>query len=264
ALVRWQHPKLGFISPDEFIPLAEETGLIIPLGLWILREACFQLRKWQDQLPNNYDLKINVNLSVKQLTQVDLIDQIDKIILETQLDAKNLKLEITESSLIENNESIRGKMSQLRARNIDLCIDDFGTGYSSFNYLYNFPINTLKIDRSFVNRIGITNLVNDKLIEPTEIIRSIITLSHNLGINVVAEGVETPEQALQLQALKCEYAQGYLFSQPLDMAAATSLVAQINKQKSVISFLNNCVVTFNNYSFSLFGLQMCDPVLLES
>ncbi|MDE5072503.1 MAG: EAL domain-containing protein [Trichodesmium sp. St16_bin4-tuft] len=264
ALVRWQHPKLGFISPDEFIPLAEETGLIIPLGLWILREACFQLRKWQDQLPNNYDLKINVNLSVKQLTQVDLIDQIDKIILETQLDAKNLKLEITESSLIENNESIRGKMSQLRARNIDLCIDDFGTGYSSFNYLYNFPINTLKIDRSFVNRIGITNLVNDKLIESTEIIRSIITLCHNLGINVVAEGVETPEQALQLQALKCEYAQGYLFSQPLDMAAATSLVAQINKQKSVISFLNNCVVTFNNYSFSLFGLQMCDPVLLES
>ncbi|ABG53894.1 response regulator receiver modulated diguanylate cyclase/phosphodiesterase with PAS/PAC sensor(s) [Trichodesmium erythraeum IMS101] len=231
ALVRWQHPKLGFISPDEFIPLAEETGLIIPLGLWILREACFQLRKWQNQLPNNYHLNINVNLSAKQFAQVDLIDQIDKILLETQLDGKSLKLEITESTLIENNESIRGKMSRLRARNIDLYIDDFGTGYSSFNYLYNFPMNTLKIDRSFINRIGLTNLVNNKSIKTIEILRSIITLSHNLGINVVAEGVETPEQALQLQALKCEYAQGYLFSKPLDMTAATGLVAQINNQK---------------------------------
>ena len=199
--------------------------------MWILREACFQLRKWQDQLPNNYHFKINVNLSMKQFAQVDLIDQIDKILLETQLDGKSLKLEITESTLIENNESIRVKMSRLRARNIDLCIDDFGTGYSSFNYLYNFPINTLKIDRSFVNRIGLTNLVNDKSIKTKEILRSIITLSHNLGINVVAEGVETPEQALQLQALKCEYAQGYLFSKPLDMTAATGLVAQINNQK---------------------------------
>ena len=199
--------------------------------MWILREACFQLRKWQDQLPNNYHFKINVNLSMKQFAQVDLIDQVDKILLETQLDGKSLKLEITESALIENNESIRVKMSRLRARNIDLCIDDFGTGYSSFNYLYNFPINTLKIDRSFVNRIGLTNLVNDKSIKTKEILRSIITLSHNLGINVVAEGVETPEQALQLQALKCEYAQGYLFSKPLDMTAATGLVAQINNQK---------------------------------
>ena len=168
---------------------------------------------------------------MKQFAQVDLIDQVDKILLETQLDGKSLKLEITESALIENNESIRVKMSRLRARNIDLCIDDFGTGYSSFNYLYNFPINTLKIDRSFVNRIGLTNLVNDKSIKTKEILRSIITLSHNLGINVVAEGVETPEQALQLQALKCEYAQGYLFSKPLDMTAATGLVAQINNQK---------------------------------
>ncbi|MGK7918792.1 MAG: EAL domain-containing protein [Trichodesmium sp.] len=228
ALVRWQHPELGIISPAEFIPIAEETGLIIPLGLWVLRKACFQLRQWQNQLPQNYPLKMSVNLSVKQFAQTDLIEQIDKILLETKLDGSNLKLEITESALIENQESVAAKMSQLRERNIDLCIDDFGTGYSSLSYLHRFPMNTLKIDRSFVKRIGVTNLIDEGLIEPTEIIRSIITLSHNLGIDVVAEGVETSEQVLQLQKLKCEYAQGYLFSRPLDMAAATSLIANIN------------------------------------
>ncbi|MGD1699496.1 EAL domain-containing protein [Dapis sp. BLCC M229] len=232
ALVRWQHPELGLISPSEFIPLAEETGLIIPLGLWVLRKACFQLRQWQNQWPNNYPLKMSVNLSVKQFAQTDLIDQIDKILLETQLDARSLKLEITESALIENNESVTEKMSQLRARNIQLCIDDFGTGYSSLSYLHRFPMNTLKIDRSFVNRIGIVNLVSEGSIEPTEIIRSIITLSHNLGIDVVAEGVETSEQVIQLQALRCEYGQGYLFSKPLDMAAATGLVASINNNSN--------------------------------
>ena len=232
ALVRWQHPELGLISPAEFIPLAEETGLIIPLGLWVLRKACFQLRQWQNQWPNNSPLKMSVNLSVKQFSQTDLIEQIDKILLETQLDGSNLKLEITESALIENNESVTEKMSQLRARNIELCIDDFGTGYSSLSYLHRFPMNTLKIDRSFVNRIGIANLVSEGSIEPTEIIRSIITLSHNLGIDVVAEGVETSEQVLQLQALRCEYGQGYLFSKPLDMAAATGLVAKINNNSN--------------------------------
>ncbi|MEM1170972.1 MAG: EAL domain-containing protein [Cyanobacteria bacterium P01_H01_bin.35] len=232
ALVRWQHPELGLISPAEFIPLAEETGLIIPLGLWVLRKACFQLRQWQDQWPNNSPLKMSVNLSVKQFAQVDLIEQIDEILSETQLDGSNLKLEITESALIENHKSVTEKMSQLRARNIELCIDDFGTGYSSLSYLHRFPMNTLKIDRSFVNRIGIVNMVSEGSIEPTEIIRSIITLSHNLGIDVVAEGVETSEQVVELQALRCEYAQGYLFSKPLDMAAATGLVARINNNSN--------------------------------
>ncbi|MDY7006918.1 MAG: EAL domain-containing protein [Cyanobacteriota bacterium] len=228
ALIRWQHPQLGLISPAEFIPVAEETGLIIPLGLWVLREACQQLRQWQNEFPNNDLLKMSVNLSVKQFAQADLIEQIDQILLETQLDGSNLKLEITESALIENYEFVTEKMSQLRARNIELCIDDFGTGYSSLSYLHRFPMNTLKIDRSFVNRIGVANLVSEGSIDPTEIIRSIITLSHNLGIDVVAEGVETTEQVLQLQALKCEYGQGYLFSKPLDMAKATSLISTIN------------------------------------
>lgn len=228
ALVRWQHPELGLISPAEFIPVAEETGLIIPLGLWVLREACHQLRQWQQQFPDDHSLKMSVNLSVKQFAQADLIEQIDRILLETQLDGSCLKLEITESALIENYESVTKKMSQLRARNIELCIDDFGTGYSSLSYLHRFPMNTLKIDRSFVNRIGIVNLLTEASIDPTEIIRSIITLSHNLGIDVVAEGVETTEQVLQLQALQCEYGQGYLFSKPLDMAAATNLIATAN------------------------------------
>ncbi|NEP75134.1 MAG: EAL domain-containing protein [Okeania sp. SIO2G4] len=228
ALVRWQHPQLGLIYPAEFIPVAEETGLIIHLGLWVLREACRQLRQWQNEFPNNYLLKMSVNLSVKQFAQADLIEQIDQILLETQLDGSNLKLEITESALIENYEFVTEKMSQLRGRNIELCIDDFGTGYSSLSYLHRFPMSTLKIDRSFVNRIGVANMISEGSIDPTEIIRSIITLSHNLGINVVAEGVETTEQVLQLQALKCEYGQGYLFSKPLDIAKATSLISTIN------------------------------------
>lgn len=228
ALVRWQHPELGLVSPVEFIPVAEETGLIMPIGLWVLREACHQLCQWQRQFLHDPPLKMNVNLSVKQFAQPDLIEQIDKILLETQLDGRCLKLEITESALIENHEYVTEKMSQLRKRNIDLCIDDFGTGYSSLSYLHRFPMSTLKIDRSFVNRIGMTNLISDGSIDPIEIVRSIITLCRNLNIDVVAEGVETSEQVLQLQALHCEYAQGYLFSRPLDMASATNLIATAN------------------------------------
>jgi diguanylate cyclase (GGDEF)-like protein/PAS domain S-box-containing protein len=223
ALVRWQHPQRGFVSPAEFIPLAEETGLILPLGAWVLREACQQLRQWQlgghgADGQAQPALTVSVNLSGKQFLQPDLVEQIDQILWETGLDAACLKLEITETVLVDNTESAAQMLSQLRDRNIQLCLDDFGTGYSSLSYLHRFPINTLKIDRTFVNRIGVEG-------ENTEIVRTCLMLAHSLGMDAVAEGVETKEQLAQLRALGCEYGQGYFFSKPLPAAAALALLA---------------------------------------
>ncbi len=227
ALVRWQHPQRGFVSPSEFIPLAEETGLILPLGAWVLREACWQLRRWQQgghsadgpaRGPAPATLTVSVNLSGKQFLQLDLVEQIDQILSETGLHAGSLKLEITESALVDNTESAAQMLSQLRARNIQLCLDDFGTGYSSLSYLHRFPINTLKIDRTFVNRTGVEG-------DSTEIVRTCVMLAHSLGMDAVAEGVETKEQLAQLRALGCEYGQGYFFSKPLPAAAALAILA---------------------------------------
>lgn len=219
ALVRWQHPKLGLVSPAEFIPIAEETGLIVPLGAWILREACAKMQAWQTQLSTKVPLTISVNLSGKQLTEPDLIEQIDQIIEETGLDSGSLKLEITESILMDNATAATKMLWQLRARNIQLCLDDFGTGYSSLSYLHRFPVNTLKIDRSFVSRMS----RND---ENLEIVRVIVTLAHTLKMDVIAEGVETQEQLTLLKLLGCEQGQGYFFSKPLDSKAAEALIAQ--------------------------------------
>ena len=226
ALVRLQHPERGLISPAEFIPVAEETGLIIPIGQWVLRESCRQIRQWQHQFPHHQPLTISVNLSVKQFSQPDLIAQIDQILRETDLDGRDLKLEITESVLMENSKSVTALLRELRARNIHLCIDDFGTGYSSLSYLHRFPTNTLKIDRSFVSRMGIESNISKGNIDPTEIVRSIITLAHNLGMDVVAEGVEKASQLALLRALKCDCGQGYFFSRPVDSLAAAALIAK--------------------------------------
>jgi diguanylate cyclase (GGDEF)-like protein/PAS domain S-box-containing protein len=212
ALLRWQHPDRGMISPTEFIPIAEETGLIIPLGIWVLREACQQMRSWQMQLPQNSSLTVSVNLSGKQFTP-DLIDQIRQILQETDLHAHHLKLEITESVLIENTDSAATLLSQLQSLGIKLSMDDFGTGYSSLSYLYRFPIDTLKIDRSFINKIDTDG-------EQLAIVRTIMTLAWNLGMDVVAEGIETHKQLAQMKALQCEYGQGYFFSRPLDPKTA--------------------------------------------
>ena len=217
ALVRWQHPIRGLVSPADFIPLAEETGLILPMGEWVLREACIQLQAWQQQFSDSLPLFMSVNLSGKQFVQLDLVEKIDQILTETGCDRKSLKLEITESGIMDNEEAI-AMLEYLRALGIELSIDDFGTGYSSLSRLYHFPINNLKIDRSFVSRMG-TGADN------SPIVRTIVTLANNLGMDVIAEGIETAHQLKQLRALGCEFGQGYFFSKPVDSEAASALIA---------------------------------------
>ncbi|MBD2021977.1 EAL domain-containing protein, partial [Leptolyngbya sp. FACHB-36] len=218
ALVRWQHPERGLISPGSFIPVAEETGLIVPIGLIVLRAACRQMQRWQ-QIPTKRPLTISVNLSVKQLTQPDLVEQICHALEETQLSPAHLKLEITESALMDNPEVAARMLGELQALGVQLSLDDFGTGYSSLAYLHRFPINTLKIDRSFISRVDTDG-------EQLEIVRAIVTLAWNLGIEVVAEGIETNTQLAQLRALRCEYGQGYFFSKPVASEMATALIVK--------------------------------------
>ncbi|MEK6320568.1 MAG: EAL domain-containing protein [Acidobacteriota bacterium] len=219
ALIRWEHPEHGYISPLKFIPVAEETGLIIPIGQWVLREACEQLRVWQDQFPSDPPLSISVNLSGRQFSQPDLIDRISQILKETGLDASSLKMEITESAIIENIDAAALMLKRIKALGIRLSLDDFGTGYSSLSYLHRFPIDTLKIDRSFVSRINLP--------KNAEIVKTILTLAGNLGMDVVAEGVETRDQIIQLTGLNCEYVQGYLLSKPIDGRAMRELISEV-------------------------------------
>jgi diguanylate cyclase (GGDEF)-like protein len=219
ALIRWQHPERGFVNPSDFIPLAEETGLIVPIGLWILKKACQQLCQWQWQSPAHRNLFMSVNLSSKQVAQPDLVNQIRDILDETNVEAKYLKLEITESAVMDNAEMAARLLKRLKALGVQLSIDDFGTGYSSLGYLHRFPVNTLKIDRSFVGRIG-------EAAENIEIVRAIVSLAENMGMDVVAEGVETLSQLTQLRKLNCQYGQGYLFSRPVDAEAVAPLISK--------------------------------------
>jgi diguanylate cyclase (GGDEF)-like protein len=213
ALVRWHHPERGIVLPSDFIPLAEETGLIVPLGLNVLREACHQLWQWQQCSVLNRYLIMSVNLSGKQLMQPDLTEQIEEVLRESHLDPWHLKLEITETVVMENPELAAITLAKLRGLGVRLSIDDFGTGYSSLSYLNRFPVDTLKIDRSFVTTMSEAD-------ENLQIVKTIVTLAGNLGMEVIAEGVETEEQLNLLKMLKCQYAQGYLFSEPLDVMAA--------------------------------------------
>lgn len=214
ALARWQHPSQGFISPTQFIPLAEESGLIFPLGEYILREACLQMKRWRDRYPTADNLVMSVNLSSKQLQSPNFVEFIESVVAETQLQPKNLRLEITESLLMDKSESTLTQLQALQKRGFKLSLDDFGTGYSSLSYLHQFPIHTLKIDRSFVQTMkpGLTSF---------EIIRTIIALARTLKLDVVAEGVETAEQADYLKLLNCDMVQGYHFSRPLNLEEAT-------------------------------------------
>jgi diguanylate cyclase (GGDEF)-like protein/PAS domain S-box-containing protein len=218
ALIRWQHPQQGFISPAKFIPIAEETGLIQPIGDWILREACTQMRQWQTRFPDWPPLTMNINLSSRQFTP-QLVDQLRQVLQATNLGGEFLKLEITESMLMSHAESAISTLTQLKQLGVQIAIDDFGTGYSSLSYLHRFPIDTLKVDRSFVQRLDTDG-------EQLAIVRTIITLAWNLGMEVVAEGVETSKQLVQLRSLQCEYAQGYLFSRPRDVHAVETLMIE--------------------------------------
>jgi diguanylate cyclase (GGDEF)-like protein/PAS domain S-box-containing protein len=218
ALIRWLHPERGLVLPGEFIPVAEETGLILPVGAWVLQEACRQMRLWQEQFPANPPLFISVNLSGKQFAQPDLIDQVAGVLQETGLVAHSVKLEITESVLLDSPDTIIPLCEQLRALGVRLSLDDFGTGYSSLSYLHRFPLETLKIDRAFVSNIDTEN-------DGHAIVRTIITLAHQLGMDVVAEGIESVQQLLCLKKLGCEYGQGYFVSKPLDASMAKALLA---------------------------------------
>lgn len=217
ALIRWQHPERGLLSPTDFISVAEETGLIILIGYWMMREACYQLQAWLERKSATLSLKISINLSQKQFSQTDLLEQISQILNETGLNAGNLEFEITENVIMENEKSAIATLLQLRHLGSQLSIDDFGIGYSSLSRLRNLPISMLKIDRSFISN---TNTSSADL----KITETIIALAHNLGIDVTAEGVETAEQLTQLKTLKCEYGQGYFFSPALDSRAVEALI----------------------------------------
>lgn len=217
GLLRWNHPIHGIVSPAEFVPVAEETGLIISIGYWVLHEACHQTRIWQQQFTAIPPLTININFSGKQFAQPDLIKQIDRILQETGLSGLSLKLEITESVLIENADSAADMLMQLKDLGVQVYVDDFGTGYSSLSYLHNFPIDALKIDRSFIKRMGSNN-------GTPELVKTITRMAHNLNMNVVAEGIETSEQLMQLRDLGCEYGQGFFFAQPLQKEGVTALI----------------------------------------
>lgn len=219
ALLRWLHPERGLISPTDFIPLAEETGLIVSIGYWVLYEACRQMQAWQTSYHANWINKISVNLSIKQFSQPDLIEQVTQILHQTNLDGSSLTLEITESVIMENGDEAMSALSQLQNLGIELSIDDFGTGYSSLGRLHSFPIGMLKIDRTFVSPMD-TNSRNLGIIE------TIVTLAHKLGVAVTAEGVETEEQLAVLKKLNCDYGQGYFFSPPLDSLAVAELIAR--------------------------------------
>jgi diguanylate cyclase (GGDEF)-like protein len=216
ALIRWQHPTRGIVPPAEFIPIAEETGLLIPIGNWVLKEACRQMREWQVKYPRKPALTISVNISPSQLCQPDFSTTVEQILRETGLDGSNLRLEITESVYLTSYETFAALFARLSAIGVQFQIDDFGTGYSSLSYLQFFPIHTIKIDRAFTNRIA----SNDR----QDIVRTIIGLAHELGMDAIAEGVETEEQLKGLQEYGCNYVQGYLLSRPLDKATVEELI----------------------------------------
>jgi len=225
ALVRWDHPERGLVPPEVFIPVAEETGMIGILGMQVLRRACRQMREWMDRLPGERPLRVSVNVSGKQLAQGDFPERVAEVLRETGLPPASLKLELTESAIIENADSAVELLHRLRDMGVGVWLDDFGTGHASFSYLYRFPIETLKIDRSFIEQI-------DGEGRGAEITRTIVLLAHSLGLDVIGEGVETPAQRDRLLDFACNSVQGYLISLPLASEAAGELIAALSSTGS--------------------------------
>ncbi len=217
SLIRWDHPVRGFISPVEFIPIAENTGMIIPIGEWILRESCRQLRSWQQISDRSADLWVSVNVSSKQFVDFDLVSLVASALEETGLAPRCLKLEITESTMVENIEYVASVMEHLKQTGVKLSIDDFGTGFSSLSILHRFPLTSLKIDRSFVAQIKNAET-------PVEIVKTIVNLALSLDLEIIAEGVETIEQLSHLRQLGCHFGQGYCFATPLDAETVGELL----------------------------------------
>ena len=218
ALVRWQHPIRGLVSPIEFIPVAEETGLINAINTWVLQSACHQLSIWQHHPVTPEPLTMSVNLSARLFLQPNLVEQIDRIISENKINSTYLELEVTESVIMENTNAIKIILEQLKQRKIKLIMDDFGTGYSSLSYLHSFPLNALKIDKSFVKRMQENK-------ENMGLVPAMIGIANSMGMSAIAEGVETQEQLAQLRSLNCNFAQGYLFSQPIEQQLVIKLLA---------------------------------------
>jgi diguanylate cyclase (GGDEF)-like protein/PAS domain S-box-containing protein len=218
ALIRWRHPSAGVIPPIKFIPVAEDTGLIIPMGDWTLRDACRRMRGWLDRFPEASDMSVSVNLSSKQFRQPQLVERIREILAEVNLPAPNLRLEITESDVMDDVRRTAGMLKELRDVGVKLAIDDFGTGHSSLSYLHRLPADTLKVDRSFV-------MAMNEERENREIVKTIVDLAHHLRMNVTAEGVETAAHLASLQELGCEQGQGYYFSKPLEAERAEAGLA---------------------------------------
>ena len=235
ALVRWNHPQRGLVPPNEFIPISESTGLIIPMTVQILHSACSQVVKWQGKSNNVEPLSVAVNLSGKHFGHPALVEQIKTVIAETGINPSNLKLELTESAVMENAETAILMLKQIKETGVQISIDDFGTGYSSLSYLHRFPIDLLKVDRSFVSAM-------EENTENGEIVRTVIALAKALKLKVVAEGIESIHQFHQLRILGCEYGQGYLFSKPLPVAEIGRLLEDNNRWQKILPGINAPVI----------------------
>jgi len=219
ALIRWFHPKRGLLLPGEFLSTAEESGLILPIGEWVLNEACLQLKTWHEKYPGLQKANVNVNISNRQFSEPNFVDNVVKALHTSGLKAESLRLEITENVLISNYETANKIFSQLQDLGIQLQIDDFGSGYSALGYLQHFPINAIKIDKSFIDEIGKGHRGN-------KLVRAIVAMARELGMETIAEGIETGEQLNELKSLACGFGQGFLLSKPLNKESAEEILAK--------------------------------------